>query len=178
MFTVTKTLINSAENFSETLLGFWLEKPSAEYILNVSEVIIAGWVLPQERTEAQILIEGNGLTETFLCDKLRQDVTRKFFGENNKIIKCGFWFKWSKIGLFKIYFLVKNQKMLVAEIAVESEIILDSSSNITRAIQTWQNFIYNRINKISKDDVENLQNLNKDLVSKNIYGKPKLYGEM
>lgn len=126
MFTVTKTLINSAENFSETLLGFWLEKPSAEYILNVSEVIIAGWVLPQERTEAQILIEGNGLTETFPCDKLRQDVTRKFFGENHEIMKCGFGFKWNKVGVFKIYFLVEDKKILVAEVGIESEIVLNA----------------------------------------------------
>lgn len=45
MFIVMKILINLVENFFEIFLGFWFDKLLVEYILNVFEVIIVGWVL-------------------------------------------------------------------------------------------------------------------------------------
>ena len=129
MFKVTKKIINSADKFPDILMGYGVDLPNPKSDPFVSEVVIAGWVLAKHLKKVQVVIENNDVTQTFSCNRLRQGVTRKFLGENHEPVQCGFRLNWNKVGVFKIYFLVEDQKILVAEVGIESEIVLNALDN-------------------------------------------------
>jgi SAM-dependent methyltransferase len=120
MFTVNKKIINSSKSFDNNLFGYNLESPNQEYSTNVSEVFFKGWVLPRDEKEAEIVIEGNSISQTFPCDLQRDDVTKKILGQINPNIKCGFHIEWHHTGIFNISFVVEGEKMLIAEIEITS----------------------------------------------------------
>jgi tetratricopeptide (TPR) repeat protein len=131
MFTVNSKIINSSKSFDNNLFGYNLESPNQEYSTNVSEVFFKGWVLPRDEKEAEIVIEGNSISQTFPCDLQRDDVTKKILGQINPNIKCGFHIEWHHTGIFNISFVVEGEKMLIAEIEITScreiEIVEDSN---------------------------------------------------
>ena len=131
MFTVNSKIINSSKAFDNNLFGYNLKSPNQGYSTNVSEVFLSGWVLPREEKEAQIVVEGSGVMETFPCDVQRDDVTKTILGEIHPNIKCGFQIKWIHTGIFNISFVVEGEKMLIAEIEITScreiEIVEDSN---------------------------------------------------
>jgi tetratricopeptide (TPR) repeat protein len=131
MFTVIKKIINFPNKFERKIFGYNIESPNLEYSTNVAKVFLSGWVLPREEKEAQIVVEGSGVMETFPCDVQRDDVTKTILGEINPNIKCGFQIKWIHTGIFNISFVVEGEKMLIAEIEITScreiEIVEDSN---------------------------------------------------
>jgi SAM-dependent methyltransferase len=139
MFTVNKKIINSSKAFDNNLFGYNLESPNQEYSTNVSKVLLSGWVLPRDKKEADILIEGNSISQTFPCDIQRDDVTKKILGQINPNIKCGFHIEWSHTGIFNIYFVVEGEKMLIAEISItlciEIEIVNQELYRIENSIK-------------------------------------------
>jgi hypothetical protein len=128
MFTVIKKIINFPNKFERKIFGYNIDSPNPEYSTNVAKVFLAGWVLPRDEKEAQIVIEGSGVMETFPCDVQRDDVTKTILGEINPNIKCGFQIKWIHTGIFNISFVIEGEKMLVAEIQIQSEIDSSDSS--------------------------------------------------
>ncbi|MCB8761123.1 sulfotransferase family 2 domain-containing protein [Planktothrix agardhii] len=128
MFTIIKKIINFPNKFERKIFGYNIDSPNSEYSTNVAKVFLAGWVLPREEKEAQIVIEGSGVMETFPCDVQRDDVTKTILGEINPNIKCGFQIKWIHTGIFNISFVIEGEKMLMAEIHIHPEIDSSDSS--------------------------------------------------
>lgn len=118
MFTVKKRIINSFKVSDNNLLGYNLESPNEEYCTNASKVLFSGWVLPRDNKEADILIEGSSITQTFVCNIQRDDVTKKILGQISPNIKCGFHIEWYHTGIFNLYFVIEDEKILVAEISI------------------------------------------------------------
>ena len=123
MFTVIKKIIHCPNKFERKIIGYSIDSPNLEYSTNVTEVFLTGWVLPTEEKEAQIMVEGSGVMETFPCDVQRDDVTKTILGEINPNIKCGFQIKWIHTGIFNISFVIEGEKMLMAEIEIKSAFI-------------------------------------------------------
>ena len=128
MFTIIKKIINYPNKFERKIFGYNIDSPNLEYSTNVTEVFLTGWVLPRDEKEAQIVIEGSGVMETFPCDVQRDDVTKTILGEINPNIKCGFQIKWIHTGIFNISFVIEGEKMLMAEIHIQPEIDSSDSS--------------------------------------------------
>ena len=135
MFTLIKKTINFPNKFEKKIFGYNIESPNLEYSTNVTEVFLTGWVLPTEEKEAQIVVEGSGVMETFPCDVQRDDVTKTILGEINPNIKCGFQIKWIHTGIFNISFVVEGEKMLIAEIEITS------CREIEKEMQQWEEAI-------------------------------------
>ncbi|VXD25591.1 methyltransferase domain-containing protein [Planktothrix paucivesiculata] len=139
MFTVIKKIINFPNKFERKIFGYNIDSPNPEYSTNVTEVFLTGWVLPRAEEEAQIVVEGSGVMETFPCDVQRDDVTKTILGKIHPNIKCGFQIKWIHTGIFNIFFVIEGEKMLVAEIQIQSEIDSSDSSFEKKDNQVMKN---------------------------------------
>jgi hypothetical protein len=122
MFKVTPKIINSSKAFDKNLFGYNLESPHQEYSTNVSKVFFKGWVLPRHDKKAEIVIEGNSISQIFPCDVQRDDVTKKILGQIIPNIKCGFHIEWNHIGMFNISFIVEGEKMPIAEVQIQANV--------------------------------------------------------
>ncbi len=172
MFTVIKKIINSPQKFANKILGANIDLPKTGTTNEVEQVIIAGWVLPREEKEAQIIMEGNGREQTFPCDIQRDDVTKTILGEVNPNLKCGFRITLAERGLWKIFFIVEDEKLLIATIDIFSEINFQLDETMKKAIELWNNFIFNKSKNITRDETKYLKVLNNDLIAKYIYKNP------
>ena len=149
-FTVIKKIINFPNKFERKIFGYNIDSPNPEYSTNVTKVFLTGWVLSREEKEAQIVVEGSGVMETFPCDVQRDDVTKTILGEINPNIKCGFQIKWIHTGIFNISFVIEGEKMLVAEIHIQPEIDSSDSSIDDIAMFTIIKKIINFPNKFER----------------------------
>ncbi|MDT9179481.1 MAG: class I SAM-dependent methyltransferase [Limnospira sp. PMC 1238.20] len=141
MFTIIRKIINPAPVFNDVIFGYNIENPYQEYLTGVSKVFLIGWVLPKHDKKAEIVIEGNSISQTFPCNVQRDDVTKKILGQIIPNIKCGFHIEWNHIGIFNISFVVEDEKMLVAEIEITScreiEIVSQELYRIENSIRDY-----------------------------------------
>jgi SAM-dependent methyltransferase len=139
MFTIIRKIINPAKVFNDVIFGYNIESPNQGYSTNVSKVFFKGWVLPRHDKKAEIVIEGNSISQTFPCDVQRDDVTKKILGQISPNIKCGFRIDWNHMGIFNISFIVEGEKMLVAKIKItscrETEIVSQELYRIENSIR-------------------------------------------
>ncbi|MEI2420916.1 hypothetical protein V6O07_11635, partial [Arthrospira platensis SPKY2] len=120
MFTIIRKIINPAPVFNDVIFGYNIENPYQEYLTGVSKVFLIGWVLPKHDKKAEIVIEGNSISQTFPCNVQRDDVTKKILGQIIPNIKCGFHIEWNHIGIFNISFVVEGEKMIIAEFQIQA----------------------------------------------------------
>ncbi|MFM6454654.1 MAG: glycoside hydrolase family 99-like domain-containing protein [Planktothrix sp.] len=136
-FIIARKIIKTAGELNEKFICYNIESPNQDEPIKVSEIILCGWVLPRQEKEAQIFIEGNQVSQTFLCEIQRDDVTKSFFGNIDPNIKCGFKIKWHYTGTFNISFVVEGEKFLVAQIQIQHD---ESSFPLIKTVfPSWDN---------------------------------------